>query len=137
MRVVWTSARENRIDHELLWLVVSVGSAIGAGIWLRLGLPWPHCTFLALTGHPCVTCGATRAAIKFAQGHFIAAWLLNPLVSLAYCAIALFDLYAIFALVLGAPRLRLRSPSLAEKKVLRVTVLVLLASNWAYLLWTT
>lgn len=134
MQVVWREPSVSEIDYETLWLVTSVSGAVGAAVWLRLGLPWPRCAFLALTGHPCLTCGATRAAIQFGQGHLLAAWRLNPLVSLAYCGIALFDFYALLALVLQAPRLRLVHFSAFEKKTARITIAALLAINWAYLL---
>ena len=137
MQLAWEKSAASDFDHELVWLTVSVGGAAAAALWLWLGLPWPRCNFLALTGHPCVTCGATRAALQFAHGNFTAAWLLNPLVSVGYVAIALFDLYAIAVLSLGLPRLRFRTLSVFEKKAGRVAILVLLVANWSYLLWNT
>ena len=136
MQIVKHRLATSEIDHELVWLVVSVGGAAGATVWLRLGLPWPHCAFLALTGHPCLTCGATRAAIQLGHGHLAAAWHLNPLMTFGYIAIAIFDLYALVVLVTGLPRLRLVGFSGLERKLLRFSVLALLALNWIYLLRT-
>jgi uncharacterized protein DUF2752 len=121
-------------DYELLWLGVSVCALVVGVTWFALHLPWPTCTFRALTGLPCVTCGATRAAIQFLHGHFIAAWIFNPLISAGLCAIALFDFYAVFVLVTGAPRLRIAHLTQNEKIVTRVLVIGFLASNWIYLL---
>lgn len=134
MQVISHRLTPGEIDHELVWLLVSVGGAMGAAVWLRLGLPWPHCAFLALTGHPCVTCGATRAAIQLGHGHFAAAWHFNPLMTFAYFAMAIFDLYALVILVSGWPRLRVTGFSGLEKKLLRFSVIALLALNWIYLL---
>ena len=105
-----------------------------AGIWLAAGLPWPHCLFLAITGHPCVTCGATRGAIQFLHGHFFEAMRWNPLMFAFFCAVALFDAYAVVVLLTGAPRLRVSGLTAGEKNLIRLLVVVMLALNWVYLL---
>ncbi len=122
------------IDHELVWLFVSLGTAAALAIWLWARLPMPRCIFHSLTGVPCLTCGATRAARQFFHGHFGASFLFNPLAFTTYCGIALFDIYATAVLLTGASRLRLRDVSPREKLVLRSLVLVLLAANWVYLI---
>src|SRR5439155_490023 len=53
----------NELDHELIWLTVSLGSLALAAGWFALRLPWPHCMFLAVTARPCLTAGATRLTI--------------------------------------------------------------------------
>jgi hypothetical protein len=134
MRLHWRRLRRGELDHELIWLAVSVAAALLAGAWLALRLPWPRCTFLALTGLPCFTCGATRAGIAFLSGDFVAAWQFNPLVFVSLCGVVLFDLYAVAVLVGRLPRLRV---SLSQRRVGRVLAAVLLSAaalNWAYLL---
>src|SRR6266699_3615447 len=84
----------HEIDHELLWLSISLGSLGVAVLWFALGLPWPRCVFHELTGLPCVTCGMTRSAIQFFHGHFVAALRWNPLVFAFLCGVTAFDLYA-------------------------------------------
>ncbi len=121
------------IDHELLWLLVSLGVSVTALFWFAARLPTPQCVFHGLTGLPCPTCGATRAAEQFLHGHFGASFVFNPLVFLAFCALLIFDLYACAILVTGAPRFRFRfSPG--EKVFLRALAVGLLAGNWLYLL---
>jgi hypothetical protein len=122
------------IDHELIWLTVSIGSLATAVTWLGLGLPWPQCAFHNLTGLPCLTCGMTRSTIQFFHGHFLAALFWNPLVFAALCGLSIFDLYAFAVLVIRAPRLRLANFSSTEKNVIRAAVAILLALNWIYLL---
>ena|SRR5947209_14854114 len=124
----------NELDHELVWLSVSLGSLGLAIVWFALRLPWPHCTFLAVTGHPCVTCGATRSAIAFFRADFWTAWKWNPLVFLFLSGLSVFDAYAFVVLVFRAPRLRLVQFSPAQKIVLRLLAITLLLSNWIYLL---
>jgi hypothetical protein len=134
MQVCGHRARAGELDPELLWLAVSLGGVVAAGLWLAVGLPWPHCLFLALTGHPCVTCGATRAAIQFLHGHLYEAWRWNPLLFVFFCGVALFDAYAIVVLTTGARRLRVLGVTPREKNFIRLLAVTLLAMNWLYLL---
>ena len=122
------------IDHELVWLTVSLGAGCALAAWLAAHLPTPQCVFHSLTGFPCLTCGATRAASQFFHGHFAAALLFNPLAFLAFCGLIVFDLYALGVLVARAPRLRPGNFTPNEKRFVRAAVVVLLAGNWLYLL---
>ena len=122
------------LDHELIWLSVSLGSLAIAAAWFALRLPWPHCIFLEVTGHPCMTCGATRAAIAFFHLDFWSAWKWNPLVFTILCGLSIFDAYAFSVLVVRAPRLRIAQFTPTEKGFLRLIAVILLLSNWIYLL---
>jgi hypothetical protein len=124
----------NELDHELIWLTVSLGSLGLAIVWFALRLPWPQCIFLAVTGHPCVTCGATRSAIAFFHADFWSAWKWNPLVFLFLSGLSIFDAYAFAVLVIRAPRLRIVQFTPAQKIVLRLLAVILVLSNWIYLL---
>ncbi len=124
----------DELDHELIWLSVSLGSLGLAAAWLALGLPWPQCAFHAITGQPCVTCGMTRSAIQFFHGHFFAAMRWNPLVFAALCGLSIFDAYAFAVLISRAPRLRIAQLTAAEKNLVRVTLVTLFLTNWVYLL---
>jgi hypothetical protein len=121
------------LDHELIWLSVSVLSLSFAAAWLTIGLPWPRCVFHDLTNLPCVTCGMTRCAIQFFHGHFLAALKWNPLVFGLLCGVAAYDLYAFTSLATRAPRLRIAFGE-TQKKYLRIIVISALALNWIYLL---
>lgn len=121
------------IDHELIWLSVSLTSLALAAAWLAIGLPWPRCTFHEITGLPCVTCGMTRCGIQFFHGHFLAALKWNPLVFAFLCGVMAFDLYAFGALATRAPRLRVAFGHV-QKKCARGIVVGALVLNWFYLL---
>jgi len=121
-------------NHELIWLSVSSGGLALAATWLALKLPWPICLFHALTGRPCLTCGATRSAIAFFHAHFLAAFEWNPLAFLCYCGLSLFNVYAFQVVVLRAPALRIVRLSASERKFFRRFFIGLLALNWVYLL---
>ena len=134
MRLVWRRFSPEDFNHELVWLVVSVAAVVAGIAWLALGLPWLACPFRAVTGYPCLTCGATRCAIAFSHGHLSMAWSWNPLAFLALCGVALFDLYAAVVLLTRGPRLRVIDWTRAEKNAVRIAVIVLIAVNWAYLI---
>ena len=134
MRVEWRRLRAGELDHELVWLVVTVSAALAGSAWLALHLPWPICTFRALTGLPCVTCGATHASLSFLHGNLWAAFHFNPLVFVGICAVILFDLYALVVLSTGARRLRLSFPKARTRRVVLAAVVAAGLANWIYLL---
>jgi hypothetical protein len=122
------------IDHEVLWLSVSLVSLTIAAAWLAIGLPWPRCVFHELTGLPCVTCGMTRCAIQFFHGDFVAALKWNPLVFTALWGVMAFDLYAFATLTTRVPRLRISFSTRRAKTFARVSIILAFALNWIYLL---
>jgi hypothetical protein len=134
MQISWRRVAPNEIDHELLWLGVSGASLALLGAWLALGLPSPRCPFLAVTGLPCLTCGATRSIIAFLHGDFLLALRWNPLAFVAFCGLIAFDLYAAIVIVRRKTRLRITGWTGAQKNVVRIAVIALLALNWIYLL---
>ena len=134
MRFEWRSLRVGELDHELFWLCVTVTGAALLWCWLALALPWPRCTFLGLTGFPCVTCGATRAALSLLHADPAAAWRFNPLATITICGVGLFDVYAAAVLTMRARRLRVSVSSEASRKVLLGAVAVVAFANWVYLL---
>jgi hypothetical protein len=134
MRLVWRHRLAPESDPELIWLAVSGAALAGATAWFALALPWPKCPFLAVTGLPCLTCGATRSAMAFLHGNFVAAARWNPLAFAALCGVIAFDLYAAIVVVGRMPRLRIVDWSVTEKNAVRIAVICLLALNWIYLL---
>ena len=134
MRAYRHQIAAQEIDYELVWLLVSLGAFLGLALWFAVRLPTPQCVFHALTGLPCVTCGATRSAFQFLHGHFSASLFFNPLAFLAFCSVLAYDLYALVMLAARAPRLRFGNFSRSEKLFARGAVIILLAGNWLYLL---
>jgi hypothetical protein len=134
MRVVWRRMPSAGFDHELIWLAVSAAALAGGAAWLWIGLRWAQCPFLAMTGWPCLTCGATRATIAFLHGNIFQALSWNPLAFFALCGVAVFDLYAVVMLLGRAPRLRLVDWTRTERNVVRAAIIGVLLLNWIYLL---
>ena len=134
MQIYRRSLARAELDHELLWLFVSLGAFLGLAAWLGAHLPLPQCLFHSLTGLPCLTCGATRAAWQFLHGHFAASFAFNPLAFLCYCGLVAYDIYALGVIALRAPRLRFGNLSPGEKRFARYLAATLLIINWVYLL---
>lgn len=134
MRLVSRPLAPGEFDHELVWLIVSLTAVAAGGAWLWLGFGWARCPFLALTGYPCLTCGATRCAIAFGHGHLFQAIHWNPLAFAALCGVVLFDVYAAIVLLARLPRLRFVAWSRTQKNALRLGVVTLILANWIYLL---
>jgi uncharacterized protein DUF2752 len=132
MQIVARRLERKEIDYELVWLSASLVSLGVAVAWFTLGLPWPLCVFHQLTGLPCLTCGMTRCGIEFFHGHFFAALKWNPLVFAFLWGVIAFDLYALAAIALRRPRLRILFRQ-AEKKYARGVLVAALAINWFYL----
>jgi hypothetical protein len=134
MRVRLRRLAPGELDHELIWLCVTITAALLALLWFRSALPLPRCTFHAVLGFPCLTCGSTRAAAAIASGDIAQAWQVNPLACLAMGALAAFDLYALVALVSRLPRVRIRFVSAACRRTSLALLGCAALLNWAYLI---
>ncbi len=134
MRVERRRLRAGELDHELIWLAVTVGAALLGFIWLALHLPWPSCTFRSVTGWPCATCGATRASLAFLQGDLGAAWRFNPMIAMGLVGIVLFDLYALWVVSTRARRVRFTHFPMSARKWIAGAIVLTVAGNWVYLL---
>jgi len=134
MRLQVRRLSPGEIDHELIWLSVSLASLGLAAAWLTIGLPWPRCMFHEITSLPCVTCGMTRCGIQFFHAHFLTALKWNPLVFAALWGLLVFDLYAFATLATRGPRLRISFDTQTAKTFVRGAVISALVLNWIYLL---
>ncbi len=124
---------------SLGWVDAYVGLALSAVLVARYyshlgGIPFLRpCTFRALTGVPCPTCGFTRAFTRAGNLDFVGAWHVSPLGTALFLALAGF-------VVVGVSRIALRRPwpSLPKgRKWRRVGMWLLVAavlSNWGYMI---
>lgn len=109
--------------------VVFVALYFTAKLAMRF-FPFPVCGFRWLTGLPCPFCGGTRCLAFFASGHWLKAFLVNPLIFFT-CVLFLFS--AIFRII------ACRSCSLFErwKPSASVIVVMLILVHWLYLIWAS
>ncbi len=115
--------------------IVGVGVILAGAVRL-LGLdrlPFPVCTFRAVTGIPCLTCGSTRAFGRLASLDFVGALAMQPLVT----AVALLiGLWGLADLALFSLRRQALTIQCSAREVLALTwvTLGLALVNWAYLI---
>ncbi len=127
---VW--ARPGAPPTGLLFGTIGALAGVAVSVLHLDRLPITLCMFKGMTGLPCPTCGGTRAFGRLFRGDLTGAVLMNPLVVLG--ALLVFG-WAIADLALLPKRRALAlelHPRLAQ--VLRVTAVLLLLLNWAFLL---
>lgn len=133
---MWRPLRRGELDHETLWLGVSLAALAFAWAWVRLGLASPACIFHEVTGWACPGCGATRCVRYAFRGAFHAAFLVNPLMLVTLAGVVIFDLYAATVLALRLPRWRPEKIPARVATLLRAGCAGLLLVNWLWLLHT-
>ena len=95
-------------------------------------LPVQLCVFKALTGRPCLTCGATRALGRLYALDLRGAILMNPLAAAGALALFAWGLTDLALLTQGRSLSVRVSPKAG--RVLRIGAVTLVLLNWAYLL---
>jgi hypothetical protein len=115
------------LSIHIVWGFLLIGLVL---IWPYL--PHPACPFRQITGIPCLTCGASRAADFFFMGDFAAMFCSNPLLVLAFAGLFLFSLLKLFEYILNIKIVL----SLSRKAALTGKILIGLAvaANWLFLI---
>jgi hypothetical protein len=134
--VRWRHLRTGELDHELIWLSVTVSAGLVAWLWLYLGLRTPVCVFHEITGLACPGCGATRCVRHLARGDWAAAFLMNPMVFVTAMLFAIYDLYAAIVLAFRLPRIRFDALPQWLSLGARIGIPVVILINWGWLIYT-
>lgn len=132
----WRPLRPGELDHELIWLSVTVTGAVIAGIWLQSGIPTPVCVFHEFTGFPCPGCGATRCVRHLLKGEWLTAFLLNPVFFVTVFLFAIYDVYAATVLALRLPRLRFDQIPSWLGTAARFGIPAIILINWGWLVYS-
>jgi len=114
----------------LLWGLVALALVSLAPLAPQLAAAAPACPVKSISGFPCPTCGATRAAVALAALDPWTALALNPLVTCAWMGLVLGGIAALVVSLTGRPL-----PTLPRRLplALRVAIVVVVAANWLYL----
>jgi hypothetical protein len=131
----WRHLRPGELDHERLWLFVTLSLALIGLVWLRSGVPMPECTWKNLTGIPCPGCGATRTVRLLLDGAIRDALLMNPLFFAVAAGVALYDVYAAVVVAFGLPRLRFENLPAWSGGPIRIGAVALIVGNWFWLIF--
>ena len=134
MRLAPRRLAQGELDHELVWGTLFLALAAGALLLSRMpgvGLP---CWFHALTGWPCAACGTTRAAVALAHADLRAALAVNPLAAASMLAWGAWSAWALPAVALRLPRLRVALTHPWEPAALRISAVLLVLLNWSWLI---
>jgi Protein of unknown function (DUF2752) len=130
--LVWRRLEPQEIDHEVIWLSVSVAAAAAGCAWIYAGLPTFGCPWKQLTGCPCPGCGTTRAFLQLAHGHLASAIRYNPMAMTIAAATGLFDCYAAAVLALRWPRARCGEIGPRLARAIRIAVVAAVLLNWVW-----
>jgi hypothetical protein len=126
------SAAPGRPPLGAIFGAIGVLAGIAVAVLHLDRLPVVFCTFKALTGLPCPTCGSTRALGRLALFDVAGAFTMNPLATLVFGLVAVWAFVDLMLL----PQRRALSLEVQPRLrwVLRTTALVLFLANWVYLL---
>jgi len=92
------------------------------------------CPFLLLTGHPCPSCGMTRAWHAMAHFHFADALRMNPLGVVLFLGACCWLVYAAVVLVGRTRAVRFDRPSGRRLNAIRIVLAAVIIGNWVYII---
>jgi hypothetical protein len=125
-------AKAGALPLGAVFLAIGTVAALAVAVLHLDRLPILVCVFRAVTGVPCLTCGATRALGELAAGDLSGALAMNPLATLAAFALVPWGLGDLAAMTRGrALSLEIAPPA---ARALRILVVVAVLANWAYLI---
>jgi hypothetical protein len=121
---------------DALGLTGALGLAVARWVPVAKLVPFWGCALRESTGWPCLGCGLTRAADRFAHGDVLGALQANPLGTLAAALFALLALAAVLhlAFALPLPEVRLRA---RELRALRWGLLAAVLLNYGFVVLHT
>jgi hypothetical protein len=129
--VLTLRARPGALPLGAIFLGIGAVGALAVAVLHLDRLPILVCVFHAVTGFPCLTCGATRAVADLAVGDVRGALAMNPLATVGALALVPWGLGDLALMTRGRALSLEVAPAAA--RVLRVSAIVLVLANWAYL----
>jgi hypothetical protein len=130
--VLTLRAKAGALPLGAVFLAIGAVAAVAVAVLHLDRLPILVCVFRAVTGVPCLTCGATRALGELAAGDLSGALAMNPLATLAAFALVPWGLGDLAVMTRGrALSLEIAPPA---ARALRILVVVAVLANWAYLI---
>ncbi len=115
------------LSIHFVWMFILIGL-----LGITRFIPLNKCPFHAITGYPCLSCGATRAAEAFLAGDFIGMIAFNPLIVLFCIGLFFFSLFKLVEFIFQF-RIIMRMSSNYALAVRLLAVIAVIA-NWAFLI---
>jgi len=115
------------LSIHVVWMIIILGI-----LAVYKFAPPTMCVFHELTGYPCLSCGATRAANALFEGDLFGMFYYNPLVVVFCAGLFFFSLFKLLEFIFRF-KLILR---LNRKTALgaRLLLAVMVAANWLFLI---
>ena len=136
MQLTWSARNRSLGFVDALGVMGLLGLLVARFVPIAKLIPGWGCALRQTTGWPCLGCGLTRAADRFAHGNVLGALSANPLGTLAAALFALAALWTVLHLTFA-----LRTPDLVlgprETRVVRLTLVALVLLNYAYVIVST
>jgi uncharacterized protein DUF2752 len=129
--VLTVRARPGALPLGAIFLAMGAVIALAVAVLHLDRLPILVCLFRAVTGLPCLTCGATRALGELVSGDLAGALAMNPLATLVAFALIPWGIGDV-ALMTRGRALSVEVAPVAAR-ALRVAAVLAVTANWAYL----
>ncbi|MCD7937653.1 MAG: DUF2752 domain-containing protein [Tannerellaceae bacterium] len=114
--------------------------SLAGSLWLylnRMGYSWipGGCLFHEITGLPCPACGSTRAVLACMNGHYQAAFFINPLGLLTVLLFSLFCIWILWDLLTYRDsfyRFYRRAEEKIRKREIACIFILTVVANWIW-----
>jgi hypothetical protein len=136
VKLTWSAPNRSLGFVDALGVMGLLGLLVARFIPIAKLIPGWGCALRQTTGWPCLGCGLTRAADRFAHGNLLGAMAANPLGTAAAALFALAALWTVLHLTFKLPTPDL---VLAPRETLwvRLGLLALVLLNYAYVIVST
>lgn len=136
MKLTWSARNRSLGFVDALGVMGLLGLLVARFIPIAKLIPGWGCALRQTTGWPCLGCGLTRAADRFAHGHLVGALSANPL---GTTAAALFALAALWMVLHLAFKLPTPDLSLGPRETfwVRLGLVALVLLNYAFVIVST
>ena len=138
MRITWQKPK--RTETLLAFGVVGLLAVVLAAcvpVDRMLDAAGHRCPMKSLTGHPCATCGSTRAFVAAGSLELGRAFRFNPLATVIFLFLCIAAPWALLAAAFRLPVPRLREWSTGARLMAAVLIAATILANWAYVVLRT
>src|SRR5512135_720360 len=134
MRIIFKKRTPGQIEFGIIYGGIALLALLSTRLDWALSMA-PSCAFKGLSGIPCPTCGSTRSLVHLSHGDIASALAMNAVVALVIVFAVFFFFYSLITLIFDIRRIGFALTE-REKNTVRITAVVLLLSQWGWLIRT-